>query len=70
MLVLSRRVNQQIVLPGLGITVTVVAIKGGAVRIGIEAPPDVSVVREELLAQPHAADTIDPGSRFLRLQPA
>ena len=52
MLVLSRRVGEQIVLPELGITVTVVAIKGGAIRVGIVAPPEVRVVREELL-QPH-----------------
>jgi carbon storage regulator len=49
MLLLSRRVNQKIVLPDLGITITVVAIKGGAVRIGIEAPPQVRVSREEIL---------------------
>lgn len=49
MLVLSRRTNQQIVLPDLGITVTVLAVKPGVVRIGIDAPPDVHVLRQELL---------------------
>ena len=48
MLVLARRLNEKIVLPGLGITVQVVAIKGGTVRIGINAPPDVPIQREEL----------------------
>jgi carbon storage regulator CsrA len=48
-LVLTRRLNERIVLPGLGVAVCVVAIKGNTVRLGIEAPPDVRVMREELL---------------------
>ena len=54
MLVLSRRRNEKIVLPHLGITVQVVAIKPGVVRLGIEAPPEVAVCREELLNKPQA----------------
>jgi carbon storage regulator len=50
MLVLSRKVNEKIVIDG-GIVVTVVKIEGGQVRIGIEAPSDVKVYREELLAK-------------------
>lgn len=49
MLVLSRRLNEKIVLPGLGVTVQVLSIKRGVVRLGIEAPPDISVCREEVL---------------------
>ena len=49
MLVLSRRVNEKIIIPGLGIVIEVVAVKGQAVRIGVEAPPDVHILREELL---------------------
>jgi carbon storage regulator CsrA len=52
MLVLSRRLNEKIVLPGLGITVQVVALRGGTVRLGIEVPPDVAVLREELVGKP------------------
>jgi two-component system, OmpR family, response regulator len=55
-LVLSRRPNEKLVFPGTRTTVQVVAIKGGAVRLGIDAPPDVEVFREELLgaARPQA----------------
>jgi carbon storage regulator len=47
MLVLSRKVGESFVI-GDNITVTVVRIAGGAVRIGVEAPDDCSVVRSEL----------------------
>ena len=51
MLVLSRRMNEKIVIPSLNITIQVVAIKPGVVRIGIQAPPEVSIMREELLSE-------------------
>lgn len=47
MLVLSRRESERIRL-GEGIVVTVVRISGDRVRIGIEAPENVAVVRDEL----------------------
>jgi carbon storage regulator len=47
MLVLSRKVGERILI-GENITITVVRITGGGVRLGIEAPNDTSVVREEL----------------------
>jgi carbon storage regulator len=47
MLVLSRKLNQKIVING-DITVTVVRIDGGQVRLGIQAPHDVRVFREEI----------------------
>jgi carbon storage regulator len=48
MLVLSRGIKERIMI-GNSIVVTVVQIQGGKVRIGIEAPPEVAVAREELL---------------------
>ncbi|MFM8251725.1 MAG: carbon storage regulator [Planctomycetota bacterium] len=48
MLVVTRKVGEQIVI-GDHVTVTVVRIAGGAVRIGIEAPKEYSVMRRELL---------------------
>ncbi len=47
MLVLSRRKNEAIVI-GQGIVVTVLSIKGSRVRLGINAPPEVPVHREEV----------------------
>jgi carbon storage regulator CsrA len=51
MLVLSRRMGQKIIFPGINITVQVVALKSSAVRLGIEAPLEVTVLREELSAR-------------------
>jgi carbon storage regulator len=48
MLVLTRKVGERIVI-GDGITVEVLSVKGNRIRLGIEAPPGVSIVREELL---------------------
>jgi carbon storage regulator CsrA len=49
MLVLSRRLNERIVLPVIDTTIQVVAVKIGMVRLGVEAPPGVAVYREEIL---------------------
>jgi carbon storage regulator CsrA len=48
MLVLSRRPNEKIVLPGIQVIVHVVAVKPGVVRLGVEAPAEVAVYREEV----------------------
>jgi carbon storage regulator len=47
MLVLSRRVNENIVIDGR-IVVKVVRTEGNSVKLGIEAPPDVPVHRQEI----------------------
>ena len=47
MLVLSRKVGERILI-GDHVTVTVVRITGGGVRLGIEAPAELAVIREEL----------------------
>ncbi len=49
MLVLSRRLNQKIVFPSMQTTVQVVAVKQAVVRLGIDAPENVAVLRQELL---------------------
>jgi carbon storage regulator len=48
MLVLSRKVGERILVPECGVTVTVLAVKGGQVRLGVAAPADVEIVRAEL----------------------
>ena len=48
MLVLRRKVGESIILDGV-ITVSVLAVEGERVKIGITAPPNVTIVREELL---------------------
>ncbi len=47
MLVLSRKVGERILI-GDKIAITVVKIGHGGVRVGVEAPPELAVVREEL----------------------
>ena len=47
MLILTRRVGETVMI-GNEVTVTVLGVKGNQVRIGINAPKDVSVHREEI----------------------
>jgi len=53
MLVLRRKVGESIILDGV-ISVSVLAVEGERVKIGITAPPEITIVREELLK--NAAD--------------
>jgi two-component system, OmpR family, response regulator len=48
MLVLSRRPNEKILFPSINATVQIVSVKGVTVRLGIDAPPEVAILREEL----------------------
>jgi carbon storage regulator len=52
MLVLSRKKNESIIIND-NITVTVIEIRGDKVRLGIEAPKDVSVHRREVYEAIH-----------------
>ncbi|HEV3167011.1 MAG TPA: carbon storage regulator [Isosphaeraceae bacterium] len=62
MLVLSRKVQQKLYI-GKDICVTVVRLNGGQVRLGIEAPREVPVLRAELLAvRVPSAEPAVPGS--------
>jgi len=58
MLVLSRKAGERIWI-GDEISVTVVRITGGGVRIGIEAPEEMPVVREELKLKMEQEDSND-----------
>lgn len=55
MLILTRRPGNQIRI-GDDITVTVLSVKGNQVRIGVDAPGDVSVHREEVFERIQEAD--------------
>ena len=50
MLILSRKVGETLMI-GDAVTVTVLAVKGNQVRIGVNAPKDVAVHREEIFAR-------------------
>ena len=65
MLVLSRKVGERVVVPDCDLTVSVIAVRGNRVRLGIEAPRELAVHREEVLqrdlanAQLERADDTD-----------
>jgi carbon storage regulator len=71
MLVLSRKKNESIIIND-DITVTVVEIRGDKVRLGIDAPKDVSVHRQEVWeaiqgqARLHDANPSSPGADHSR----
>src|ERR1700682_5048882 len=48
MLVLSRKLCEKIVVPQCQLSVAIIGIQGNSVRLGISAPPEVAVHREEL----------------------
>jgi carbon storage regulator len=57
MLVLTRKVGEKILI-GNDIEVTVVRVAQGAVRIGVEAPSHLPIVREEIQRQ-HAKEPVE-----------
>ncbi len=71
MLILTRRVGETLMI-GDEVTVTVLGVKGNQVRIGVNAPRDVAVHREEIyerIKREQAeggpiAGTIPPGTRL------
>jgi carbon storage regulator len=57
MLVLTRKVGEQLII-GDGVIIRVVDARGRKVRIGIEAPPEISIRRSEVDADPGAELTL------------
>ena len=47
MLILTRRIGEKLII-GENVTVTILGVKGRQIRIGIDAPRDVTVNREEI----------------------
>jgi len=56
MLVLTRRENEKIIFPALATSVEVLEVKAGRVRLGIQAPRDLQILREEVMK----ADGVQP----------
>ena len=50
MLVLTRTIGQGVVLPGVQTRVSIIDIKGKRIRLGVQAPPDMAVHRDEIWA--------------------
>jgi carbon storage regulator len=57
MLILTRKVGETVMV-GDNVSVTVLGVKGNQVRIGINAPKDVSVHRKEIYARIHQDDEL------------
>ena len=55
MLILTRRVGETLMI-GDNVTVTVLGVKGNQVRIGVNAPRDVAVHREEIYSRIHEGE--------------
>ena len=60
MLVLSRKSMQSVVI-GPDVKITIIRVEGNQVRIGIEAPGDVRILRGELLPEGNGFEHADEG---------
>jgi carbon storage regulator len=65
MLVLTRKVGAKVVI-GSNVTLTVLETQGGRVRLGIEAPAEVAVLRSELYCEKLGATADAKGSPSVR----
>jgi len=65
MLVLYRKEDDKILFPNLGISVQILRVDGNKVRVGVDAPPEVKILRHELAADDALASQAPParGSR-------
>ena len=68
MLVLSRKLDQKIII-GEGIEVQVLEIRGNAVRLGVNAPPEVAVHREEVFMRINRQSPHSPTAEFAQVNP-
>ena len=61
MLILTRRIGETLII-GDDVSITVLGVKGNQVRIGVTAPKDVSVHRQEVYEKIHKEGGPDPES--------
>lgn len=69
MLILTRRVGETLMI-GDSVTVTVLGVKGNQVRIGITAPKDVAVHREEIFQRIQRDGELHPSAAMEEKRPA
>lgn len=67
MLVLTRKQDEGILI-GKDITITIISIDGEKVRIGIDAPRHIRVIREELLAEIGQENRIAASSEYISIK--
>ena len=68
MLVLSRKQDQKVSFPELGISVHILRVKGSSVRVGVDAPLEVRIIRDELEPQSNSkTGSRLPRTRVIRL---
>ena len=60
MLVLSRGLNDKVVFPTLGITVEILRLMGNKVRVGIDAPREIPILRQEIAERKDAVQRQPP----------
>ena len=65
MLILTRRVGESLMI-GDEVTMTVLGVKGNQVRIGVKAPKEVAVHREEILDRITGSSNLETGDQLHR----
>lgn len=65
MLVITRRSSDRISFPQVGISVHFIRVQGGSAKVGVDAPRDIAIVRDEVADDPEAAAALR--QQWLRL---
>ena len=68
MLVVSRKQNQSVVFPTLGISVEILRVAGRTVRVGFQAPPEIPILRGELSCEGSGGEATEQARHDLKNQ--